>query len=272
MWKKLNHLPHILVGQHILSYLDLKSVVKLETALTRAGEIQILHSFLSYFSKAVMKVHIPEEMSKLKWLQSHVFPITRVIVYLDKINDTFETNMINEIELVDNCLISSTTINFLPNNIYEKIIYICFKHEQDVHLMEELFSRLCNLRELTVGCRPNGWIQNALQALHRESNNNVLIENLNICTYNLRYGSVAEIAKYCPKLKSLSVRFDISEDSILALSMHCPLLKELKISHILKISSKETASLCAPVLSCIHSISTPNMFSLLLCYNNILSY
>ena len=83
-----------------------------------------------------------------------------------------------------------------------------------------------------------------------------MIENICIHSYDIHVGSVAEIVQYCPRLQSLRVTFRITEDSLLALSKYCPLLKEVDSFCIPRISTPESAVLCAPALSCIHSITT----------------
>ena len=259
MWRFLRKLPSILVGQCIFSYLGLKDLVRLESALASNEQIQTLCSFLSYLSKPYMKVDIPFEMSKLKWLQAHRFPISKAIVGLHRIKSTFELNMIDELELVSNFyFITRKSLNYLPDSCYKKVVSVFFKENQDVFLMEELFSELHNLRELRFLDRPDGWIQTALQGLQRGTNNNILIEKVDIRIFDGIDYSIAEIVKYFPRLKSLSVSFEIVEDSLLALSTYCPLLEELKLFRIPKVFSEQSAALCAPALSCIHSICTPD--------------
>ena len=260
MWNQLKKLPPILVGQCILNYLDLKSIVWLETALSSTELFQDFRSFLFYLSKTEVEVHIPKETTKLKWFQDHDFPITKVIVHLDKLNDTFETKMINEIKMVDNdCIITSSALNYLPDSVFKKISSVCFMKQQEEKLMEELFSHLHNLRELTVSCKPDGWILSALRGLYRGSNKNILIEDICIYAFDVVDGSVAEIAKYCPKLQSISVRLNIAEDSLLALSTYCPLLKELDILRIPRMFTIQPTIQCISVLTCIHSIWTPDI-------------
>ena len=262
MWDQLKNLPPILIGQSILTCLDLKSIVRLETAVANKDQIKFLRSFLCYFTEVDVKVNIPQEICKLKWLQSHDCPIFKVRVDLAQINATFETKLINEILLIGNSKISSKTLSYLPDSCYEKVFYVVFNGEQSAELMEELFSRLDNLRELTVDCLPDGWIKGALKRLYEESNNNVFIEKIHMWVVGSESeSSVAEIAKYCPRLQSLWVRFKIDEDSLLALSTHCPLLKKLFIKYIPRISTIEIAALCAPALSCIHSITTPYLLA-----------
>ena len=261
MWDQLKKLPPILVGQSIFCYLDLNSVVRLETALVSRERRQTMCRFLPYISTVDLEVHIPKEMTKLKWLQSHNFPIAKAILNLKNINAAFDTCWINEIELVDNwSVITSNTLSYLPDSCYEKIVLICFTQEQNVSLMEELFLRLHNLREVKVDCRPDGWLLNALRRLNIETNHNIMLVNIRINYYcNDHNYSVAEIVEYCPRLQSLSVEFYITEDSLIALSTHCPLLKKLDINFIPRVSTEESAALCAPALSCIHRIWTPNM-------------
>ena len=258
MWDQLANIPPILVGQGILSCLDLKSIVRLETAVASKDQIRILRSFLSYFTEVDVKVNIPHDICKLKWYQTHDFQITKAIVNLDKLNATFDTTMINEIELIDNCIISRKTLNFLSDNCYEKISCMHFHNTQKPDVIEELFSRLVNLRELTVHCLPDGWIKGALKRLYEESNNNVSIEKIDMFVEGSESeSSVVDIARYCPRLKSLCTWCNITEDSLLALSTHCPLLKKLDITNIPRMSTAQSAASCAPALSCIQSISTP---------------
>lgn len=260
MWDNLKNLPPILVGQSIFNCLDLKSIITLETALGSSERILTFRSCLSYFTKIDTKVYIPEEMTKLKWLQSHAILITKVIMDVGKTNVIFETKMINKIELVDyGHVIKNSTIRNLKDSYCDKIVYICFdRSDHEADIMKKLFSRLHNLCEVEVSCSPDGWIESALQGLYQGSNNNVLIEKISF--HNVSYGSVAEIAKYCPRLQSLSVEFDLYEDSLLALSTYCPLLKELNISSIPRIytNNKQTIILCALALSCtgIYAIAT----------------
>ena len=258
MWDQVKKMPPIMVGQIIFNYLDLKSIVRLETALVSSEKRQIMSSYLYYFSKVDIIINIPEENLRLKWFQAHDFLITRAIVHLDKINATFQTHMISNIELVDNRNpITSSTLSNLPDKFYEKVVSIYFVKKQTDSILEELFSHLHNLREVKVCCNPDGWILNALRILHTVTNNNILIETIDIWALTDLGYSVAEIAKYCPKLQSLTVDFKLSEDSLIALSTFCPLLKELKVRSMPRTSTEQIAAICAPALSCIHSICTP---------------
>ena len=262
MWDLLELMPPILVGQSVLNFLDVKDIVRLETALTNSERASTLRSFLNYRSKVHIVVNIPHDMMKMKWLQGHDFAITKATVYLNKINRIFETKMINEIELVDNNdFISSTALNYFPKTGYDIVTSISFKHMQVAIIMEELFSNLHNLRELRANGISDGWIQCALKGLQRGTNNNIIIEKVCISAFYMLDSSLVNIVKYCPRLQSLSVSFNITEGSFLALSRHCPLLKELNISHLPRFPTTQTAVLCAPVLSCIHTITTP--FSLI---------
>ena len=68
MWDQLANMPPILVGQGILRFLDLKSIVRLETAVENREQLKVLRCLLSYKTEVDVKVNIPQEMSKLKWL------------------------------------------------------------------------------------------------------------------------------------------------------------------------------------------------------------
>ena len=256
MWDQVKKLPPILVGQSLFSFLNLKSIIVLEVALVSYERRQTLSAFLSFFSKVHIEVDIPSQMTKLNWIQAHDFPITKCFVHLDMIKDKFEANMINEIVLISNSIITRSALDYLLDSFYERVVYIRFEKNQDLNLMEELFSRLHNLRALWVSCKPDGWILPALRRLHRETKNNVLIEKIEMLPYELSIQSIAEIVEFCPRLQSLSAPFDITEDSLIALSTYCPSLKTLNINFIPRVSTEESAALCAPALSCIHSIWT----------------
>ena len=261
MWDEIKKMPPIVVGQSILNFLDIKSIVHLETALTKCNHIQILGSFLSYLSKGSIEVIIPKEMCKLKWLQAHDFPISKAIVHLDKIKTTFDTKMIDQIMLIEYGTITNTSFDYLHDSCYEKVTSVWFGKEQNENLIEKLFSRLYNLRELNVSGRPEGWIQNAINSLYIGTNNNILLEKITMfmSSTNTNEGSIVEIVKYCSKLKSLTVWFDITEESLLALSTYCPLLQELYIPNLPKILIKENIRLYTHALACIHTIWTPNI-------------
>lgn len=100
MWDQLKKIPAIIHVQNILPCLDLNSIVRLETALGNSERIQTLRSFLFRFTIVNVEVYINQDLAKLKWLQAHNFPIRKAIVNLNKINSTFETKLIHEIELV----------------------------------------------------------------------------------------------------------------------------------------------------------------------------
>lgn len=141
--------------------------------------------------------------------------------------------------------------------------------------MKELFSHLKQLNNLKLSCSPDNWIETALKGLQKGTNNNILIKKICIEEWLGKNGSVAMLAKYCPLLQSLSVNFDIDEESLLALSTFCPLLKEPNILRFPRITTEIIAIQCVPTLSCIHSISisdyTPNL-NIILPYLKELQY
>ena len=212
-----------------------------------------------------MEVHIPH--AKHQWLQAHDYPISKAIVHLNQINAPLETQLINEIELVDNNnIITNEALNYLPNSAYEKVVSISFDHlDQDPQLMVELFSRVHNLRELKVSGSNNDWVERVLKSLYIGTNNNVLIEKIDFdpdddMEYEDNNSFITEIAEYCPRLQYLSVSCKIAEASLLALSTRCPLLEELDTGDIPIISTAQVAAQCAHLLSCIHTLWLPDDF------------
>ena len=258
MWNQLEKISPILVGQSVFSCLDLKSIVKLETALASSEGKQIFCSFLSYYSNDVIQVFYPKDKSKIKWLQSHNFPISKAIVRISR-NILLEGKLINEIELVNYNMITKKAVDSFPDCLNEKVVSVNFSRSHRVDFIVKLFSRFHNLRELKFEKSAAGvWVSSVLEELRRVTNNNILIEKVTIyCNlFYVGYGSITEIARYCFKLKSLTVEYEIGEDSILALSKYCPLLTELNIPLIPRITTEQSAAICAPVLSCIYSITT----------------
>ena len=126
MWNLLINIPQAVIGHNIFIFLNVESIARLETAVASSKNIQTLRSLLSYLSKLEEKVNIPEEITKLKWLQVHDYPIAKAIVHLDKINSTFETNTIKGIELIGLNSNISTELHYLPATCYEKIVSVYF--------------------------------------------------------------------------------------------------------------------------------------------------
>ena len=264
MWNKIENISPAVVGQSIFKFLDIKNIVRLETALANHENIVTFSSFVSNYSKPDIEIHIPEEISKLKWLQKHNLQIKRTIVHIEELNEIFPTEMINEIELKDsNCHITSKGFNYFPHSCYQKVVSVCFDKNRSQHMsiMNKLFSLLPNLRELKIIARPEEeWLLNALQILSKTTNNNILIEKFIICPLHYYEGSIKEIIKYFPKLLTFEINFNICEDSLIELSKHCPLLQEFTCGCIPKIISYTTLDLCKHTLSCIYNITTPVIF------------
>ena len=263
MRDELENLPSELVGEFIFSFLNLEDIVRLETALVSTQPVQ---SFLFFTPKVYVEVHIPH--AKHQWLQAHDYPISKAIVHLDEIEAPLETQLINEIELVDNNnIITNEALNYLPDSCFEKVVSVDFhRNDQDPQLMEELFARLHNLRELRVSWISITWILRALQTLHIGTNKNVLIENIKFYPSLYRRDHdkwnryITYIAEYCPRLQCLSAGYDLTEDTLLSLSTRCPLLEEFDTEYIPVISTAQVAARCALALSCIHTVRLPDYF------------
>ena len=129
MWNQLEKMSPILVGQSVFSCLDLKSIVRLETALASSEGKQIFYSFLSYYSKVDTEINLPQEITKLNWLQAHNFPISKAIVSFSN-STLLEGKLINEIELVGNNIITKKAVNSFPDSLYEKVTSICITTPQ----------------------------------------------------------------------------------------------------------------------------------------------
>ena len=257
MWDQLKRIPPIVVAQSIFSYLDLGSIVRLESAVANTDTAPTFRSFLSYCSKVVKQIRIPQEISKLKWLQTNEFTVQKGHVHLDKINCTFDTTIIQEIELLDNRRkIDNSVLNYLPDGYQEKVVSAFIGTYQNNDLMEVLLSNLISIREMRVVCYPEGWLLDGIRELYRRSNKNVLIETLYIYYDMGRNTSISELLSYCPRLQLLSIDFDISVHSLRTLSRQCPLLKEFRTIYIPRIYSEDMGLQCSHALSCIHSIST----------------
>ena len=196
------------------------------------------------------------------------YPISKAIVHLHEIEAPLETQLINEIKLVDNNnIITNEALNYLPGSCYEKVVSVVFDRKvQDPQLMEELFARLHNLRELRVSWNSITWILRALQTLHIGTNKNVLIENIKFYPTLYRRDHdkwnryITHIAEHCPRLQCLSAGYDLTEDTLLSLSTRCPLLEEFDTEYIPIISTVQVAARCAHLLSCIHTVRLLDYF------------
>lgn len=115
MWKYIQNLPTELVGQKILSFLDLKSIALLERALTCPDRLTTLHSFLKI---------------------SPSFPESVVI------------DMIDEITLHVQRIILTNQLDMLSVAAYKKCCTVHITDKQDSATMVILFSRLKSMHTL----------------------------------------------------------------------------------------------------------------------------
>ena len=58
MWNKMENISSAVVGQSIFKFLDIKNIVRLETALANHENIVTFHSFVSNYSKTDIEICI----------------------------------------------------------------------------------------------------------------------------------------------------------------------------------------------------------------------
>ena len=249
-------LPAELVGQKVLSFLDLKSIVLLERALTTTKKMSTLHSFLKISPAFAGSVLIPNDASKFKWLQVRHCRITQGVINLDKLEAPFDVDVINELTLcgLDQDRNISNKIGMISNKAFEKCKKVALNGTtQDLATIVELFSRLQNMRTLITDCFIDDWFEDALN----NTTSGTTLERITFNDFPTSLTTVAAIVKHCPNLLSLEVfRFADTNEALLTLSEHKLPKEFLGVSHVLPELSVEQAFLCAHALSRICRLHT----------------
>ena len=262
MWDYIKELSSVVVGQKILSFLDLKSIVWLERALASNTMQQTLRSFLLFVPTIQYSIQIPQQLRRLKWFQLHKCRISQGSVYLNKLTNAFDLESIENITLFVDGEVNPNTIPLLSDMTSENISEVCFNCEDiDIVIAEGLFARLKNLRYLEITCEECNWITAAMRGLQSAVGvgNAILLEKIGLefMPEYLPDSAVAAIAKSCPRLLSLDINSDdITVASLLLLSEHKLPLEELKVTALPHFDSPLQVARCAHALSRIPHLRT----------------
>ena len=124
MWNYIKELPVSLVAQTISPFLDLKSIVMLERGLANHTMQRTIKAFLSLLPTLNIKLKIPNENIKMKWLYDRKVRIRRAEVVLNMVKMPQELCLIDQVHIIIRGNIRTTNINNLPHDIYERVVSI----------------------------------------------------------------------------------------------------------------------------------------------------
>ena len=259
MWEYIKELPADLVGQKILSFLDLKSIVLLERALTCPVRLSTLHSFIRIAPSFSGNVTIPNDFNKWKWLKKRNCRITEGVVNLNMLTDAVDVDLIDKLALLVMLLSTSlpTNIEKLYSNAYEKCCTLeVFVLYEDLFSMVVLLSQLKNIRKMSVDCLTTiDWFASALLYV-----NITALEEITFTCFSTSQSAVIAIAKNCPNLKLLTMSsFANTNESLRILSEYNLPREKLEISGWLTELSADQATHCAHALSRIRSLHTGDL-------------
>ena len=256
MWDYLNLLPPIIVGQVILTFLDLKALVQLERALADPSSTIIFRALLKFTPKLENTIVLPKQKELLQWLYDRECKITKANLCLHKITTTLNLECIDEIKLCIEGEVDSNMLDLISAIHYEKIVELFIEcGNQDVEIMEELFSLLKNLQIIETHCETDEWLSNAFYNLHEDNN---CIHTIKLHrNWNITDDDINTIVECCPNLLTLRVISEqITYISLLTLSEHKLPLKDLYFIAWIPIPNIEIAFRCSYALSCISGTTT----------------
>ena len=185
MWYYINELPHMLSGNVIFSFLDLKSIAILERALASFTMQRTFRSLIKLMPAIKMNITLPKEMKKLCWFKQRQCRVAQATVYLHTMVTELthvEIDLIDKIELVVGEATTLDQILQIPGRFCTKISRF-FSGECDGVVMKMLLVRLMpirNLRHIFLGCAIEAWFADMLRELHKE--NSIDIEHINLYT------------------------------------------------------------------------------------------
>ena len=253
MWDYIKEMPADLVGQKILSFLDIKSIALLERALTSTVRLSTLHSFLKFSPTLSGSVSVPRQFNKLKWLQDRHCRIAEGVVCLQELKAVVDFYLFDEITLHIKYRILPKQIEMLSIAAYNKCFKVIIDVDQDSVTMLKLFSRLKNMHAFSAKGYHDNWMRDALGCGNRTGLQHITLFS---SSSRISHRTVTAIAKHCPNLQSLNVnRFDNISAALFTLSKRRLPRKALSIVQGLPELRVEHAAHCAHALSRISELS-----------------
>lgn len=200
----INELPHMLSGNEIFSFLDLKSIAILKRALASFTMQRTFRSLIKLLPAIQMNIKLPKEMKKLCWFKQRQCRVAQATVYLHAMETELAYVEIDLIDKIDLFVSESTTLDQnlqIPESFCTKISRV-ISGECDGVVMKMLLVRLMSIRNLHhifLRCAIEAWFADMLRELHKAGS--VDIEHINLQTLeHFTDRTMYAIAECCPKL------------------------------------------------------------------------
>ena len=249
-------LPTEVIGAEVCKWLDVKSLVCLDTAVTSLWRETYLHIYQYLAPDCVEKLSLNMTSGKMKWLMERNMTLTNL-----SFAKRLQAESIGKILLYINKETSQhlKTIQFNGNTSVEDYHLIMLSNK--CHRLTSLY--LWNCKNIT-----------DIGLIHLAKTNPMISELDLWCTFNpdapprsLSDEFVYALAANCPNLTFLNVSgcFNITNQAVLSLSNGCPKLYHLNISRCHQVTNEAILSL----LKCCLSLS---MLKIQECQNLLLPH
>ena len=266
MWSYICMLPFEVVGQHVLASVDLKSLVKLDSAIMEHKQRAEFLELLNYCPPVAIHQDIQASNAELLWFKRRKCRIQEIKLSLSQ-SDYYDvdTSIADRVVLEVQRTIVSSDIDKLRQSLPNSTIsYIKICEQQQNELIYSLFSIVPNVKELSIkstGTASDGmsltWLESLIDA-------GIIVYTFQLFVYeftpvvaNFIYHQgthlkrleltcveswegdpnefLEELGRSCPELEELNVQQWVSGDDamcdtgIIALIRSCRSLKTLQI-------------------------------------------
>ena len=234
MLEYLVHLPNDLLGQNILGFIELIDIIKFENAATSHKSQLLLREIIPYcppimFSDSLNQVILKHDA--FDWFIKRICRIQFVGIDLELLCEmNFEHSISDNIKLCLKNHASLTKMKSLQNScIKENVCHMEINGNQDLAVMEVLFSLLSSVRSLDIKeSNLSEWMEHIKKI-------GPYLREISISDANPQLTMIKIIAEYCPYLEKLSLGYviDVSDSNILqSIANICPHLHSLHIKFI----------------------------------------
>ena len=254
-------LPPEVVGQHVLAFLNLKSLVKLDTTIMDPKQRVEFLALLNYCPPVAIHQDIQASKEELLWFKQRKCRIKEMKLSLLQ-SDYYDvdTSMADRVALhIKRTIVSSDLDFFSQSDVSSTISSIDMWGEQDIDLIYSLFSLVPNVKELTV--KPfASYIKPTPNVKH-------MLQTLNLSVMKLTDDIAQFIYQLGKHLKRLDLmcadKWEVNPNDFLEeLGLVCPNLEVLKITRMV-VPDKDVlwhSGIIALIKSCylLHTLRIPH--------------
>ena len=258
MWEYISLLPADLVGEHVLNFLNMGEIVKLERALAGYQLEVTFRSFLLYCS--CKDIPVWSNSMQLIWYQKRNLHINVLKLNFDQFSQHINIKFVKEIHLYIRIILTSELLDSIQNTMFwTKVSSITIRFKQDNKIMKKLFQYLKNIHNIKiVKSNSDEWLTDSLNCLYNNQDKDYKNNITSINLYNANDNTISTIAILCKKLQYLYIGSSIkmTYNSLITLSECSLSLENLEVPWI-PIPNTVISDRCAHALSRIRHFSTP---------------